>query len=264
MTTLPARDGRLFDLGSRVALVTGASSGLGVTFARALASAGADLTIAARRADGLSRTASTIEGLGRRCLAVPTDVTSESQVERLVAAAIDTYGRIDILVNCAGTIGGHRMDDTRVEEFEGILRSNVVSAFICCQKVGPHMCERGGGRIINIASVFGLVAGRPRGPSLSYVTSKHALVGLTKELAVQWARRGVTVNAIAPAYFQSEMVTSEFLHREDFVRDLEVMSAMGRPGELSELEGVMVFLASEASSYITGQTICVDGGWTVR
>ena len=91
------------------------------------------------------------------------------------------------------------------------------------------MCERGGGRVINIASVFGLVAGRPRGPSLSYVTSKHALVGLTKELAVQWARRGVTVNAIAPAYFQSEMVTSEFLGREDFVRDLEVMSAMGRP-----------------------------------
>ncbi len=264
MTTLPARDGRLFDLCSKVALVTGASSGLGVTFARALASAGADLTIAARRSDRLSRTAATIEGLGRRCLAVPTDVTSESQVERLVEAAIDTYGRIDILVNCAGMIGGHRIEDTSAEEFEGILRSNVVSAFICCRKVGPYMCERGAGRVINIASVFGLVAGRPRGPSLSYVTSKHALVGLTKELAVQWARRGITVNAIAPAYFQSEMVTSEFLHREDFMRDLEVMSAMGRPGELSELEGVMVFLASDASSYITGQTICVDGGWTVR
>lgn len=264
MTTLPARDGRLFDLSARVALVTGASSGLGVTFARALASAGADLTIAARRSDRLSRTAATIEGLGRRCLAVPTDVTSESQVERLVEAAIDTYGRIDILVNCAGTIGGHRIEDTSAEEFEGILRSNVVSAFICCRKVGPYMCERGAGRVINIASVFGLVAGRPRGPSLSYVASKHALVGLTKELAMQWARMGVTVNAIAPAYFQSEMVTSEFLGREDFMRDLEVMSAMGRPGELSELEGVMVFLASDASSYITGQTICVDGGWTAR
>ena len=264
MTTLPARGRRLFDLGSRVALVTGASSGLGVTFARALASAGADLTIAARRSDLLARTASTIEGSGRRCLAVPTDVTSESQVERLVEAAIDTFGRIDILVNCAGTIGGHRIEDTSVGEFEGILRSNVVSAFICCQKVGPYMCERGAGRVINIASVFGLVAGRPRGPSLSYVTSKHALVGLTKELAMQWARRGVTVNAIAPAYFQSEMVTSELLGREDFVRDLEVMSAMGRPGDLSELEGVVVFLASDASSYITGQTICVDGGWSVR
>ena len=256
--------GQLFDLSSKVAVVTGASSGLGVTFARALASAGADLTIAARRADALSRAASTIERLGRRCLAVPTDVTNEAQVEQLVAKAIDAFGRIDILVNCAGTIGGHRIEDTSVEEFERILRTNVVSAFICCQKVGPHICKRGGGRIINIASVFGLVAGRSRGPSMSYVTSKHALVGLTKELAVQWARKGVTVNAIAPAYFQSEMVSPEFLARDDFVRDLEVMSAMGRPGELSELEGVAVFLASDSSSYITGQTICVDGGWTAR
>ena len=256
--------GRLFDLGSKVALVTGASSGLGVIFARALANAGADLAIAARRAGPLSRTASTIEGLGRRCLAVPADVTNETQVERLVAAAIGAYGRIDILVNCAGAIGGHRIEDTTLEEFEGILSSNVAGAFLCCQKVGAHMCERGRGRVINIASIFGLVAGRPRGPSLSYVTAKHALVGLTKELAVQWARRGVTVNAIAPAYFPSEMVSSDFLVREDFVRDLETMSAMGRPGEPGELEGAVVFLASDSSSYITGQTLCVDGGWTVR
>ena len=264
MTATGEMGGRLFDLGSKVALVTGASSGLGVTFARALASAGADLAIAARRADRLSATAAEVERLGRRCLAVPTDVTNEAQVERLVAAAIEAYGRIDILVNCAGTIGGHRIEDTTVDEFEGILESNVVSAFICCQKVGAHMCERGRGRVINIASVFGLVAGRPRGPSMAYVTSKHALVGFTKELAVQWARKGVTVNAIAPAYFRSEMVSPEFLARDDFVRDLETMSAMGRPGELSELEGAVVFLASDSSSYITGQTLCVDGGWTVR
>ena len=126
------------------------------------------------------------------------------------------------------------------------------------------MCERGWGRIINIASVFGLVASRPGAPSVSYVTSKHALVGLTKELAVHWAKMGVTVNAIAPAYFPSEMVSPELLVREDFVRDLETMSPMGRPGRLRELEGTLVFLASDASSYLTGQTICVDGGWTVR
>ena len=256
--------GRLFDLSSKVALVTGASSGLGVTFARALASAGASLAIAARRADRLLQTAAEVERLGRRCLAVPTDVTNEAQVERLVAAANDAYGRIDILVNCAGAIGGHRIEATAVDEFEGVLRSNVVSAFLCCQKVGPGMCERGQGRVINIASIFGLVAGRPGAPSVSYVTSKHALVGLTKELAVQWAKMGVTVNAIAPAYFPSEMVSPEFLAREDFVRDLETMSAMGRPGKLSELAGALVFLASDSSSYLTGQTICVDGGWTAR
>jgi len=256
--------GRLFDLGSRVALVTGASSGLGVALTRALARAGADLAIAARRADRLSATAAEVEGLGRRCLAVPTDVTNEAQVERLVMHATEAFGGIDILVNCAGAIGGHRIEATTVEEFESILRSNVVSAFLCCRKVGPGMCERGRGRIINIASIFGLVASRPGAPSLSYVTSKHALVGLTKELAVQWAKNGITVNAIAPAYFPSEMVPPEFLVREDFVRDLETMSPMGRPGEPSELEGALVFLASDSSSYITGQTLCVDGGWTAR
>ena len=253
-----------FDLSTKVAVVTGASSGLGVTFAKALAAAGADLTIAARRAERLSDTAATIEHLGRRCLAVPTDVTEEAQVERLAAASIETYGRIDILVNCAGAIGGHKAEDTTIEEFERILKANVVSAFICCQKVGRHMLERGRGRIINVASIFGLVAGRPQGPSLSYVTSKHALVGLTKEFAVQWAKSGVTVNAIAPAYFPSEMVSAEILARDDLAQDIRTMSAMGRPGELKELEGVVVFLASDSSSYITGQTICVDGGWTVR
>ena len=253
-----------FDLSAKVAVVTGASSGLGVTFAKALAGAGADLTIAARRAERLSDTATEIEQIGRRCLAVPTDVTDEAQVERLIATSLETYGQIDILVNCAGAIGGHVAADITVEEFERILKANVVSAFICCQRVGRHMRQRGQGRIINVASVFGLVAGRPQGPSLSYVTSKHALVGLTKEFAVQWAKSGVTVNAIAPAYFPSEMVTAEILARDDVMQDIETMSAMGRPGELRELEGVVVFLASDSSSYITGQTICVDGGWTVR
>ena len=264
MSAVRKVDGRLFDLGSRVALVTGASSGLGAALARALARAGADLAIAARRAERLSATAAEVEGLGRRCLAVPTDVTNEAQVERLVAHATEAFGGIDILVNCAGAIGGHRIEATALEEFEGILRSNVTSAFLCCQKVGPGMCERGRGRIINIASIFGLVAGRPGAPSLSYVTSKHALVGLTKELAVQWAKSGITVNAIAPAYFPSEMVPPEFLVREDFVQDLQTMSPMGRPGKPSELEGALVFLASDSSSYVTGQTLCVDGGWTAR
>ena len=254
----------LFDLSSKVAVVTGASSGLGVTFSQALAKAGADLTIAARRADRLSHTAASIERMGRACLVVPTDVTVEAQVEHLAAAAIEAYGRIDILVNCAGVIGGHRIEDTTVEEFEGVLRSNVVSAFLCCQKVGPRMQERGRGRIINIASIFGLVAGRPRGPSLSYVASKHALVGFTRELALRWAKTGITVNAIAPAYFPSAMVSPEILTRPDFVQDIETMSAMGRPGELKELAGAVVFLASDSSSYITGQTLCVDGGWTAR
>ena len=181
-----------------------------------------------------------------------------------VLASLDEHGGIDILVNCAGTIGGHRVEDTSVAEFERIWRANVVSAFICCQRIGRHMVARGRGRIINVASIFGLVAGRPQGPSLSYVTSKHGLLGLNKELAVQWAKTGVTVNAIAPAYFPSEMVSAEILARADVIEDIRTMSPMGRPGELSELQGVVVFLASDSASYITGQTICVDGGWTVR
>ena len=253
-----------FDLSGEVALVTGASSGIGVTLAEALARAGADLIIAARRTERLEETAASIRGIGRRCLTVTTDVTDEAQVDNLLAASLDEHGGIDILVNCAGAIGGHRVEETSVAEFERIWRANVVSAFICCQRIGRHMVARGRGRIINVASIFGLVAGQPQGPSLSYVTSKHGLLGLNKELAVQWAKTGVTVNAIAPAYFPSEMVSAETLARADVIEDIRTMSPMGRPGELSELQGVVVFLASDGASYITGQTICVDGGWTVR
>lgn len=253
-----------FDLSGKVAVVTGASSGLGVTFARSLATAGADLVIAARRPERLGETAEAIEQIGRRCLVVATDVTEEAQVEHLVTTSLETYRHVDILVNCAGAIGGHRAEDTSVPEFERIFRTNVTSAFICCQQFGRHMVERKAGRIINVASIFGLVASRPQGPSLAYVTSKHALVGFTKELAVQWAKSGVTVNAIAPAYFPSEMVSPEILSRPDIIEDIQRMSAIGRPGTLHELEGVVVFLACDSSSYITGQTICVDGGWTTR
>ena len=253
-----------FDLSGKVALVTGASSGLGVVFATALARAGADLVIAARRARALSETAAAIVATGRRCLPVVTDVTRESEVCELLSETLREYGQVDILVNCAGTIGGFKIEETKVDEFQRILNVNLTSVFICCKQIGAHMVERGRGRIINIASVFGLVAARPQGPSLSYVTSKHAVVGFTRELAMQWAKSGVTVNAIAPGYFPSEMVSAEFLEREDVVEDITMMTGMGREGRPEELEGVVVLLASDTSSYMTGQTVCVDGGWTVR
>ncbi|MEE9324274.1 MAG: glucose 1-dehydrogenase [Dehalococcoidia bacterium] len=252
----------LFDLTGKIAIVTGASSGLGVTFAEALAEAGADLAICARRLQKLEETGEKIRSLGRRCLVVQTDVTQPDQVENLVTKTIEEYGKIDILVNNAGRGGLSKIAETGlVEEFKTILDANLTSAFICSQRVGKEMLARGYGKIINIASVEGLRAGPSFDPSAAYVPSKHAMVGLTKEFAVQWAKRGVSVNAIAPAFFPAEL-TERFFSKPEIASAIADHTPMGRPGKPEELKGIVVFLASDASGYVTGQTICVDGGWT--
>ena len=251
----------LFDLSGRVAIVTGASSGLGVTFAETLAEAGADVVICARRLEKLAETGRKVRDLGARCLVVQTDVTKAEQVDNLVERTMETFGKIDILVNNAGAFfkGSKIAEDLDFDAVHKVMEANLTSAALCSHRAGLKMLDQGYGRIINIASVMGVVGGVPEDYSYAYSISKHGMVGLTKALALQWAKKGITANAIGPAYFETEL--TEFLSEE--FTGLAERTPMGRMGKPEELKTALLFLASETSSYITGQTILVDGGWTV-
>lgn len=250
----------LFGLSGRVAVVTGASSGLGVGFARALAQAGANLVVAARRGDRLESLAAELEEAGVEVLPVPCDVTDSSQVEALKDACLERFGRVDILVNNAGTTEVIAAENETEEAFLRVLNVNLNGAFYCAQRFGRVMLEAGQGSIINVASIFGMV-GSGSIPQAGYVASKGAVVNMTRELAAQWGRRGVRVNAIAPGFFLSEM-TEEMFTDERSMSWLRKKTPAGRPGEVEELYGAVIYLASDASTYVTGQTIAVDGGWT--
>ncbi len=250
----------LFGLEGRVAVVTGASSGLGVGFARALAECGASLVLAARRKERLEALAGELERTGTEVLAAACDVTDPAQVERLKDACLDRFGRVDVLVNNAGMTEIAPAESETEESFLRVMDVNLNGAFYCAQRFGRVMLEAGSGSIINVASIFGLV-GSGSIPQASYVASKGALVNLTRELGAQWARRGVRVNAIAPAFFPSEM-TDEMFEDERSMNWLRRKTPAGRPGEARELDGALVFLASDASTYVVGQIIAVDGGWT--
>ncbi len=251
----------LFDLSERVAIVTGASSGLGVTFAETLAEAGANVVICARRLQKLEETGRRIRDLGARCLVVQTDVTDPDQVDNLVGRTMETFGKIDILVNNAGAFfkGSNIADDLDFDAVQKVMDANLTSAALCSHRAGLKMLERGYGRIINIASALAVVGGVPEDYSFAYSISKHGMVGLTKALALQWAKKGITANAIGPAYFETELI--EFLSEE--FSGLAQRTPMGRMGRPEELKTALLFLAAEGSSYVTGQTILVDGGWTV-
>ena len=251
---------KLFGLKGRVAVVTGASSGLGVGFARALGDAGAHLVLAARRADRLDELAQELGNAGVEVLPVACDVTNSSEVEALKDACLKRFGRADVLVNNAGTTEVAPAEDESEETFLRVLNVNLNGAFYCAQRFGRVMLEAGQGSIINVASIFGIV-GSGSIPQTSYVASKGAVVSMTRELAAQWARRGVRVNAIAPGFFLSEM-TEEMFSDERSMSWLRKKTPAGRPGEVSELYGAVIYLASDASTYVTGQTIAVDGGWT--
>jgi NAD(P)-dependent dehydrogenase (short-subunit alcohol dehydrogenase family) len=249
----------LFDLDGRVAVVTGASSGLGVRFAQVLHGAGATVVLAARRADRLADLA---EAIGPRAIAHPCDVTVDAERVELIGRAVERFGTIDVLVNNAGAMNPVAAEDEPVEAFRDILELNLVAPFHLAQLAGRVMLERGRGSIINIASILGLVGGGSiRVPS--YAASKGGLVNLTRELGVQWARRGVRVNAIAPGYFESEM-TAEMWEDERSIDYIRRNTPTGRQGTPDELDGVLLLLAGGGSSYISGQTIVVDGGWTSR
>jgi NAD(P)-dependent dehydrogenase (short-subunit alcohol dehydrogenase family) len=239
-------------LNGKVAVVTGASTGLGARFARVLAEAGAEVIVTARREERLRELAKEIGGR-----AVPGDITLEADRVRLCEAVGD---RIDILVNNAGIATGGRPEDYPVEDFRHTFEVNVVAPFAVTQLLVRPMLTQGSGSIINIASVTALVSS-PRGRSAAYGASKAALVALTRNLAVAWARKGVRVNAIAPSWFPTEM-TQANVENDAWLKNHNDFSPMGRLGHENELDGALLFLASDVSSFVTGQALVVDGGWS--
>jgi NAD(P)-dependent dehydrogenase (short-subunit alcohol dehydrogenase family) len=245
-------------LEGRVAIVTGASSGLGARFARALAVAGARVVACGRRLERLEELAASMPAV----LPVQADVTREDDRTRLVETALERFGRIDVCVNNAGASSGGPDRQGTLVAFQAVLRVNLEAVFGLCGLVAEPMRRQGAGSIVNIGSMFGRVASTPV-PDAGYVASKAAVEGLTRELANQWAADGIRVNAIAPGWFQTE-INDELLDDERSRRWLERSCPMGRVGRVEELDGVLLFLASEASSYCTGQVIAVDGGWTIR
>jgi NAD(P)-dependent dehydrogenase (short-subunit alcohol dehydrogenase family) len=247
----------LFRLDGKVAVVTGASSGLGVAFAHALAEAGADVALGARRADRLEVTKAAVEERGRRGLAVGTDVADPDSCTQLVAAAMQEFGRVDILVNNAGV--GTAVPATREtpEQFRQVIDVNLNGAYWMAQACGRVM--KPGSSIVNISSVLGLTtAGLPQA---AYASSKAGLIGLTRDLAQQWTgRKGIRVNAIAPGFFASEMTEQ---YDQSYLDLVMTRVVTGRMGDARELAATLVWLASDAAGYVTGQTIAVDGGVTV-
>jgi NAD(P)-dependent dehydrogenase (short-subunit alcohol dehydrogenase family) len=248
----------LFDLAGRTAIVTGASSGLGERFAEALSAAGANVVLAARRADRLEALAQRLGS--ERTLAVTADVRDPAAVAEVVDRAVARFGRLDVMVNNAGVARVGPAEELSTESFLEVMQVNLAAVFSGCREAARVMLAQGSGSIINVASVLGLVGGL-KFPDAAYAASKGGVVNLTRELAAQWAKRGVRVNAIAPGWFRSEM-NAELFDDPAWTRYLERNLPAGRAGAEGELDGVLLFLASDASTYVIGQTIAVDGGWS--
>jgi NAD(P)-dependent dehydrogenase (short-subunit alcohol dehydrogenase family) len=247
----------MFRLDGSVAIVTGASSGLGVAFARALAEAGADVVLGARRVDRLEETAALVRAAGRRAVAVATDVADPASCQALVDTAMAELGRVDVLVNNAGV--GTAVPATREtpEQFRSVIDVNLNGCYWMAQACGRVM--KPGSSIINVSSVLGLTtAGLPQA---AYSASKAGLIGLTRDLAQQWTgRKGIRVNALAPGFFASEMTDQ---YPEGYLESQQARIPMARKGDPAELAATVVYLASPAAGYVTGQTLAVDGGMTI-
>ncbi len=250
----------LFDLTGRVALVTGASSGLGRRFAKVLAQQGADVIVVARRMERLQDLAVKIESMGRKCLPIKCDATVEQEVVAAVAKGVEHFGKIDILVNNAGTGSMGNAEDVSGDDFKRTMDINTNAVFYFAREVGKNMIKNHYGRIINIASMYGLV-GNKFSPTIAYHTSKGAVINFARGLAAEWGKHNITVNNIGPGFFKSEL-TETFIDAQPFRDFVATMTCLSREGREGELDSALVFLAANESSYISGQTIFVDGGWT--
>lgn len=248
-------------LDGKVAIVTGASYGLGVLFAEILASAGADVVVTARSVDKLEDTKKMVEGLGRRCLAVAGDVTSYEDCDRVATETMQAFGRIDVLVNNAGWADDRliRTERTEPEMFAKMVNTDLIGLFYMTRACAPHMLRGGGGSIINLSSIFGNAGSENR--TAGYFAAKGGVNQLTRLLACEWGDRNLRVNALAPNFFMSEM-TRSLLEDSGMADWMRSRTPMRRMGELPELVGPFLFLASPASSFVTGVVLSVDGGWS--
>jgi len=248
----------LFDLSGRVAVVTGASKGLGKSMALALAEAGADVALFARDVEGLKAVKQAIEDVGRRAEFFVVDVLNKTAIEVAVKRTLDFFGHVDVLVNNAGVNVRKPVLELSPEEWDLVVDTNLKGYLLVAQAVVPHMLSRGSGKVINMASILGAVA---LPTQVAYASSKGGVIQMTKVMALEWAKQGVQVNAIGPTYFETPLVAQlrNDPERYNFIID---RTPMGRWGQPEELAGVVVFLASKASDFVTGQTIFIDGGWT--
>jgi gluconate 5-dehydrogenase len=249
-----------FDIKGQTAIVTGASSGLGVTFAETLAEWGVNLVIAARRYEKLVKVADEISSKhGVKVVPAKADVSQENEVISMVKTAMEKLGSIEILVNNAGTASMSPSVDMSLEEWKKVIDINLTGVFLCARTAAREMIKKKYGKIINIASIYGAVG--DIFPTAPYYASKGAVINLTRALAIEWAPQKVNVNAIAPGFFPSEMTETVF-RDENTMKHILSRTPLGRTGEPLDLKAALTYLASPASNYVTGQTIFVDGGWT--
>jgi NAD(P)-dependent dehydrogenase (short-subunit alcohol dehydrogenase family) len=249
-----------FDLTGKAAIVTGASRGLGVSFARGLVKAGCDLIVAARDMDQLREVALNLEPHGRRVVPVQADIRRQQDVESMVQRSVMEFGKVDILINNAGISAVADAEAMTRDQWQSVIDTNLTALFFCAQCAARQMLRQGSGKIINIASMYGISASSYVSQA-SYVTSKAGVLGLTRELAVEWAPRGLQVVALAPGFFRSDQTIWAFEQNQELGQKLLAKVPMGRMGKLEELEGTIVYLASSASDYMTGQALILDGGF---
>lgn len=250
----------LFDLGGRVALVTGGSRGLGLEIAEGLAEAGAKVAITGRRGNWLDEASARLRACGADSLALEIDVASPDGPQRSVDQTAAHFGGLDLLINNAGVSWGAPSLEYPEDRWRQVIDVDLTAAWRMCQAAAPHMLERGGGRIVMVSSVAGLVGTAPEvQDTVAYAAAKAGLNGLTRDLAVKWARHGIGVNAIAPGYFPTRMTAALIEQNEPRLRALSPLGRLGREGEL---KGAVVFLCSAAASYVTGQVLAIDGGMT--